>query len=149
MTSPPQAPVEGQVSTRSSRTRTAVWAAGLLEVLLAAVYIPQDAVYHWLVHLLSGGAAGLLLTTAALLLVPHRLHAPAGQLAVMAVAGGHLLAAIPDVLFALGHPHRPWMNLFIGHLAAHSAPGGTWGLLVLFLAALASYLIVTTARAKA
>lgn len=125
----------------SPAMRTAVWAAGVLEVLLAAGYTQQDAAYHWLVHLFSGGATALLLA-AAVLLLRRRPPARPGHLAVVAVVAGHLLAAFPDVLFALGRPHRPWMNVFLAHLAAHGAPGGTWGLLALFLAALAGYLIL-------
>lgn len=118
-----------------------VGTAGGLELLLAVGYIRQGAAYHDLVHLFSGGAAALTFSTVVLLL--RRRPAHPGQLALLVVVTGHLLAAVPDLLFALGEPHRPWMNVFVAHLAAHNAPGGTWGLLGLFLAALAAYLLAT------
>lgn len=46
----------------------------------------------------------------------------------MTVLGFHLLAMAPGLAFRGGVPHAPWMNVFLGHIAAHYVPGGdlTW-----------------------
>lgn len=54
---------------------------------------------------------------------------------------GHVIAVIPDVLFADGLAHEQWMDLFLAHISSHDVPGGLWTLYTTFLVALAAYLI--------
>lgn len=110
------------------------------EGVLLAAYASQDAVYHWLIHFLVGGAAALLLT-AATSLVHRRALGHIGA----AVFTGHAVAAFPDALFLLGVAHARWMDVFLGHLSSHDVPGGLWTLYAAFLTALAGYLL-TLAR---
>jgi len=41
---------------------------------------------------------------------------------------GHVIAVIPDVLFADGLAHEQWMDLFLAHISSHDVPGGLWTL---------------------
>lgn len=106
------------------------------EAVLLAGYASQGATRHWLVHLLAGGAAGLLVLAA---LSASRRAVPRGALAVL---GGHLVAAAPDALFAVGVAHRPWMDLLVLHLSADRAPGGLAGPYAAMVAAVAALLAV-------
>jgi len=82
----------------------------------------------------------LLVASALHPVLPPSRHPP--RRALIAAVVGHVTAAVPDLLFVLGRPHEAWMNAFVGHLTADSAPGGVVALLALFLAALAGYLVV-------
>lgn len=116
----------------------------LVEGLLVVGYAVDDAFYHWLVHLYSGGAAGLLAASAL-----HRALPRAGRplrRALVAAVAGHVFAATPDLLFAAGRPHEAWMNLFIGHPVVERVPAGATMLLAAFLVALAGYLLTQVRR---
>lgn len=110
--------------------------ASLVELLLLLVYVSQDAGYHWLVHFLTGGTVALIGLTA----VAGCRHRPATQ-PTLWVLLGHLVASFPDLLFAAGITHQRWMDLFLGHVSSHNAPGGLWTLYGSFLAGLALYLL--------
>jgi alkylation response protein AidB-like acyl-CoA dehydrogenase len=112
---------------------TVLAAAG--EAVLLATYASQDAVYHWLTHLLAGGTAAL--TALAALAAIRRRPVRSAPLWVLL---GHVIAVIPDVFFAAGLAHEQWMDLFLAHISSHAVPGGLWTLYTTFLVALAAYL---------
>jgi len=124
----------------SSRGLRGTLIATLVELLLLTVYVSQDTAYHWLVHFLVGGTVALLGLTA----TAACRHRPATQ-PTLWVLLGHLIAILPDLLFAAGIAHQRWMDLFLGHISSHNAPGGLWALYGSFLAGLALYLL-TIAR---
>jgi len=124
----------------SSRGLHGTLIATLVELLLLTVYVSQDAAYHWLVHFLTGGTAALIGLTAA----AGCRHRPTTQ-PTLWVLLGHLIAIVPDLLFAAGIAHQRWMDLFLGHVSSHNVPGGLWTLYGSFLAGLALYLL-TIAR---
>ena len=113
---------------------TVLAAAG--EAVLLATYASQDAAYHWLTHLLAGGTAAL--TALAAVAAVRRRPVRSAPLWVLL---GHVIAVIPDVLFADGLAHEQWMDLFLAHISSHDVPGGLWTLYTTFLAALAAYLL--------
>ena len=117
-----------------------ILSAILVEGLLIVVYALDDAPYHGLIHLYSGGAAELLAVSALHPVLPRTRH-PLRR-ALVATVAGHLVAATPDLLFAAGRPHEAWMNLFLGHLVIDQVPGRATTLLAALLAALAAYLVV-------
>ncbi len=110
--------------------------AAVGEAVLLATYASQDAVYHWLTHLLAGGTAAL--TALAALAAVRRRPVRSAPLWVLL---GHVIAVIPDVLFADGLAHEQWMDLFLAHISSHDVPGGLWTLYTTFLVALAAYLL--------
>jgi len=71
--------------------------AAVGEAVLLATYASQDAVYHWLTHLLAGGTAAL--TALAAVAAVRRRPVRSAPLWVLL---GHVIAVIPDVLFAAG-----------------------------------------------
>lgn len=107
---------------------TVLAAAG--EAVLLATYASQDAVYHWLTHLLAGGTAAL--TALAALTAVRRRPVRSAPLWVLL---GHVIAVIPVVLFAAGLAHEQWMDRFLAHISSHDVPGGLWTLYTTFLAA--------------
>ncbi len=58
--------------------------------------------------------------------------------------GFHLYAMAPDLLFRGGVPHHRWMDVFLGHVAAHYVPGGDATWLVLALSATGAYILALT-----
>lgn len=53
----------------------------------------------------------------------------------------HLVAMFPDLLFAGGDAHARWMDVFLGHITSHFVPGRNLTWYVVFLTALAYYLV--------
>ena len=113
-------------------------AAGLVvEVLLYLSYRHHEARFHYFTHLYMGAAAALVVMTA----VPARLGRPVPVPLAWPVLG-HLVAMLPDPLFALGRAHERWMDAFLGHLSSHFVPGRNLTWYLVFLAALGAYLVV-------
>ena len=83
---------------------------------------------HWLTHLLVA-------TTVAALAVTWWLmgHPGSAPPLLVAVAVGHLVGAVPDMLEAVGARQARWMDVFLGSVSAHYAPAGnvTWAVLAL------------------
>jgi len=50
----------------------------------------------------------------------------------------------PDLLFRGGVPHYRWMDVFLGHVAAHYLPGGDPAWLLIALACTAGYVTALT-----
>ena len=55
---------------------------------------------------------------------------------------GHLVAMAPDLAFVAGEAHRPWMDVFLGHISTHFVSGGNWTWYAVFLVSLGGYLAV-------
>lgn len=100
---------------------------------------PHGSRYLWVTHLLIGLVAAAVSLSICLLLTGR----PAsGQ--VLTILGFHGIAMAPGLLLRAGVPHRPWMDVFLGHVSAPHLPGGNTGWLVLALLALAGYLLLLT-----
>lgn len=114
-----------------SRGGILVGTALAAEIGLYLGYVGLGAQYHYWLHGLVGAAAGLGALTVRILLG----RAPVGTGAVVSAAlAGHLLSAVPDVLFRIGRlPHQPWMDLFLFHIRVHLVPWPLVGALAVLL----------------
>ena len=113
-----------------------------------ALYVSHDvhdAQFHWATHFLVGLAFAALVLLARLLLT----GAPGPRLLLPTVLGFHLFAMLPDLLFRGGVPHYRWMDVFLGHVAAHYVPGGDGSWLVIALVCLGLYVAALTAWLRA
>ncbi len=107
------------------------------ELSLWSSYSGHEARFHWATHFLVGLSVAAVVNLGWLALK----GAPArGQL--LSVLGWHLVAMFPDLLFSAGIAHQGWMNVFLGHIAAHHIPGATYTWLGIALAASAIYATV-------
>ena len=109
----------------------------LAEIVLFRAYGAFDSAFHWGAHFLVAVVLSALVL-ASYLLVAGR-PAP-GQL--LTVAGLHLYAMFPDLLFRWGIPHAGWMNVFAGHIAVHYLPGGDRSWLGLAVLAVLGYVLL-------
>ena len=117
----------------------------LAEVVLFASYDAHDARFHWATHFLVA-----LSFTALLLLVRLLLSgAPGPRFLLLTLLAFHLFAMTPDLLFRGGVPHYRWMDLFLGHVAAHYLPGGDGRWLAIALTVTAVYVAALTAWLRA
>lgn len=107
----------------------------LVEVVIAALYLFLHAPFHYLLHLLVGTSAALLLLAA---FVVRTCHRPRNVLAW--VVTGQIFASLPDLLFRLGIAHQHWMDLFTFHINSHFLPGRLISWYVILLICLAVYL---------
>jgi len=55
----------------------------------------------------------------------------------------------PDLLFRGGVPHHRWMDVFLGHVAAHYLPGGDVSWLLIALICAGAYVATLTAWLRA
>ena len=117
----------------------------LAEVALYASYSAHDARFHWATHFLVGLAFASLVLLARLLVT----GAPGPRLLLPTVLAFHLYAMLPDLLFRGGVPHSGWMDVFLGHVAAHYLPGGDGSWLVVALTCLGLYVGALTAWIRA
>ncbi len=115
------------------------------ELALYASYDAHDARFHWATHFLVGLAFASLVLLARLLLT----GTPGPRLLLPLVLGFHLFAMLPDLLFRGGVPHDRWMDVFLGHVAAHDLPGGDTSWLAIALLCLALYTAALTAWIRA
>ena len=111
--------------------------AVLGEIALYVSYRGHDARFHWFTHFFVGSAAALVVMTA----LAARTSRPVSYPLIWPLLG-HLVAAVPDFFFQAGVAHRRWMDVFLGHISSHFTPGRNITWFVVFLAALAGYLIV-------
>jgi len=130
--------IPGPITRASSSLRICLWcaAAAILELALYLSYRGHDARFHWFTHLFVGTSVALL----AMALVAVRTGRPVPYPLVWPVAA-HLVAMTPDLLFAAGHAHQRWMELFLGHISAHFVPGRNLTWYAVFLLSLAAYLL--------
>ena len=115
------------------------------EIALYASYSAHDARFHWATHFLVGLAYASLVLLLRLLIT----GAPGPRLLLPMVLAFHLYAMLPDLLFRGGVPHYRWMDVFLGHVAAHYLPGGDGSWLLIALASLGLYVGVLTAWIRA
>lgn len=112
----------------------------ILEVLLFRTYSVHDARFHWATHFLVA-----VIVAAIVMAIYLRVRkAPGPRLFVMLVAGLHLFAMAPDILFRAGIPHAWWMDLFLGHVSAHYMPGGDTTWLGIAVVAVSAYVFALT-----
>ncbi|MBW3548956.1 MAG: alpha/beta hydrolase [Actinobacteria bacterium] len=121
----------------SATLRICLWcvAATLVEVALFVSYRGHDARFHWFTHFFVGASVALVVMA----LVARRQRRPVAYPLVWPVLG-HVVAMFPDLLFAGGEAHAPWMDVFLGHISTHFVPGRNLTWFVVFLAALGLYL---------
>lgn len=117
----------------------------LAEIALFASYGAHDARFHWATHFLVGLAFTALLLLWRLLLT----GAPGPRFLLLTVLGFHLYAMAPDLLFRAGVPHYRWMDVFLGHIAAHYLPGGDGSWLAIALTLTGLYVAALTAWLRA
>ena len=106
-----------------------------VEAFLYASYRGHDARFHWFTHFFAGAGVALL----AMATVAFRARRPVPAPLLWPVLG-HVIAALPDVLFLAGIAHQRWMDVFLGHLSSHYMPGRNWTWYAIFLGSLAVYL---------
>jgi hypothetical protein len=115
--------------------RRAVRVAGLvalvaLEAWVWQQYAVRGTTWHWLLHSLTGLGAGL-----AVAAVVSAARGRAARPVRWAVAG-QAVSIAPDVLFLVAAlTHRTWMDVFLGHVAIHTAPWPLLAALALFVLA--------------
>ncbi len=117
----------------------------LAEIALYASYSAHDARFHWATHFLVGLAFASLVLLFRLLVT----GAPGPRLLLPMVLAFHLYAMLPDLLFRGGVPHYRWMDVFLGHVAAHYLPGGDGSWLVIALTCLGLHVGALTAWIRA
>lgn len=114
------------------------------ELLLYHFYFAHEARFHWFTHFFVGAGVALLVMSA----VTWNTRRPVPLPLVWPLLG-HVLAMFPDFLFEAGIAHRRWMDVFLGHLSTHFVPGRNWTWYGVFLACLATYLLVLDRRGSA
>jgi len=112
----------------------------LVEIALYSSYADHDARFHWATHFLVALGFTALLLLARLVLT----GVPGPRYLLLALLGFHLYAMAPDLLFRGGVPHYRWMDVFLGHVAAHYLPGGDLAWLLIALACTAGYVTALT-----
>ncbi|MBW3643362.1 MAG: hypothetical protein KY447_10655 [Actinobacteria bacterium] len=119
--------------------RVCLWCvvAVLAEVGLYASYRGHDARFHWFTHFFVGAAVALVVMA----VVAARTRRPV-PLPLVWPFLAHVVAMFPDFLFAAGVAHYRWMDVFLGHISTHFVPGRNLTWFVVFLVALAAYLVV-------
>ena len=124
---------------------TQVAVLAVAEVLLFLSYSGHDSRFHWAAHFLVA-----LIATTAWLSVYLLVAARPAPLQVGTVLVFHLVAMFPDLLFFVGVPHYPWMDVFFAHVAVHYLPGGdtTWLALALVVVAAYTWLVTRWLRAR-
>lgn len=93
--------------------------AGLaaLQYGLVTAYLGLGTWWHWLLHQLVGWGLGL--AVAALAAATTRYRVPA----LPALLVGQLLSVVPDLQFRFARmPHKPSMDLWLGHISIHTGP---------------------------
>ena len=113
----------------------------VLEVWFLGKYAAQAASWHWYVHFVAGATLALVLMTR---WSWHHRRAVPFPLVWLVLA--HFYAAAPDLVIPENVPHKPWQEVFVGHLASHYLPGRGLSWLVVFAVALAGYLLALNRR---
>ena len=106
------------------------------EIVLYAIYSDQQASFHWFTHFLVGGSVALLGFCIWIMTTHRSVGWP-----LLWVYLAHIFAMVPDFLYNYAHiPHKPWMDVFMGHLSSHFIPGRNWTWYVVFMLTLGIYL---------
>lgn len=117
----------------------------LAEIALYASYADHDARFHWATHFLVALGFTALLLLGRLLVM----GAPGPRYLLLTLLGFHLYAMAPDLLFRGGVPHYRWMDVFLGHVAAHYLPGGDLAWLLIALTCAGAYVAALTLWVRA
>jgi len=117
----------------------------LAEIALYSSYADHDARFHWATHFLVALGFTALLLLGRLLVT----GAPGPRYLLLTLLGFHLYAMAPDLLFRGGVPHYRWMDVFLGHVAAHYLPGGAVSWLLIALICAGAYVAALTAWLRA
>lgn len=135
----------GRITVGAAGRRVAVAAGVVLpvavEVWFLGKYAAEAASWHWYIHFFAGATLALMLM--ACWSWRHRRPVPF-PLAWVLLA--HFYAAAPDLVIPENVPHKPWQNVFAGHLASHYLPGRGLSWLVVFAVALGAYLLALDRR---
>ncbi len=113
-----------------------------VEVWFLGKYAAEAASWHWYVHFFAGATLALVLM--AWWSWRHRRAVPFPLVWVLLA---HFYAAAPDLVIPENIPHKPWQEVFVGHLASHYLPGRGLSWLVVFAVALGGYLRTVDRRA--
>jgi len=127
--------IPGSFYGRAAARQVLVLAGGELALFIA--YQADNGPRRWLMSLLVGVSAAALVHLVAF----AALRAPAPA-PIVSILIAHAIVALPDAMEGFGVPHRPWMDVFLGHLSVESARGDASGLLVLALLASLTYCCV-------
>lgn len=104
-------------------------------------YAAEAASWHWYVHFFAGGTLALILMA-----WWSWRHRRLVRFPLVWVMLAHFYAAAPDLVIPENVPHKPWQDVFVGHLASHYLPGRGLSWLAIFAVALAGYLVVLDRR---
>ena len=111
------------------------------EVWFLGKYAAEAASWHWYIHFFAGASVALVVMTWWSWRHRRAVPFPLGWVLL-----AHFFAAAPDLVIPENIPHKPWQEVFVGHLASHYLPGRGLSWLVLFAAALAGYLVTLARR---
>ena len=111
------------------------------EVWFLGRYAAEAASWHWYIHFFAGATLALVVMTWWSWRHRRAVPFPLGWVLL-----AHFFAAAPDLVIPESIPHKPWQEVFVGHLASHYLPGRGLSWLVLFAAALAGYLVTLARR---
>ena len=112
-----------------------------VEVWFLGKYAAEAASWHWYVHFFAGATLALALMT-----WWSWRHRRAVPFPLVWLVLAHFYAAAPDLVIPENIPHKPWQEVFVGHLASHYLPGRGLSWLVIFAVALAGYLLALDRR---
>lgn len=108
---------EALINSINRSTFGIVLVVALVEAYLFTQYKGQDASIHFFVHSLVG------ITVTFLLYSFFRFLGKKPSHLIITAFVLHQIAMFPDYLYAIAHqPHRPWMNVFFGHLFFDDLP---------------------------
>lgn len=123
------------------RPATLLWQLAVLvvvEIALYASYSVHEARFHYATHLLVGLTAASV-WRALFLLVAAR----PTRFQLLGIAGFHLWAMWPDLVFRTGVPHYHWMDwAALGHVSSHHLPGGDTSWLTVALTTTGGYAVL-------
>jgi len=130
-------PAEGHVTTAAAGIVVPV----AVEVRFLGKYAAEAASWHWYVHFFAGATFALVLMA-----WWSWRHRRAVSFPLVWVLLAHFYAAAPDLVIPENNPHKPWQEVFLGHLASHYLPGRGLSWLVVFAVALGGYLLILDRR---
>ena len=112
-----------------------------VEVWFLGKYAAAAASWHWYVHFFAGATCALILMA-----WWSWRHRRAVSFPLVWILLAHVYAAAPDLVIPENIPHKPWQEVFLGHLASHYLPGRGLSWLVVFAIALGGYLLILDRR---
>lgn len=121
-------------------------AVAVAEAYLLSRYQAFHALWHFWLHSLLGAGLGAAVLTG---VSAARRRQPSAVAVWMAGFAGHLLSALPDVLFlAAGVLHAPWMDVFAAHIGIHFLPAPLAVTFAVFALGLLSWPLLMDGRVR-